>query len=327
MFHAIVQTESGGPEVLQWTQVANEAPGPGQVLLRHTAIGVNYIDVYVRKGAYPMMTLPGTPGMEAAGVVEAVGPGVDTLSAGDRVAYVMTAPGAYSERRIVPADRLVPLPDDISDDVAAALMLKGMTAERLLHKTTQAAAGDTVLIHAAAGGIGQLLTSWAKAIGCTVIGTTGSETKRAEVVAAGADHTIISGSEDVVGRVMEITGGKGCRLIYDGVGKDTFDISLAAIAKYGHLVSFGNASGAVAPVNIAVLAPKVIALSRPQVFPYIAERADLLESAGNLFNAIRKGAVRPQINHIYALADAATAHRDLEARRTTGQIILKPGAA
>lgn len=325
MFQAIVQTESGGPEVLKWAEVAASSPGAGQVLLRHTAIGVNFIDVYVRKGAYPMMTLPGTPGMEAAGVVEAVGPGVDGLAVGDRVAYVMTAPGAYSERRIVPAERMVPLPDDISDDVAAAMMLKGMTAERLLHKTAEARSGDAVLIHAAAGGIGQLLTSWAKDIGCTVIGTTGSERKRAEIMAAGADHVIVSSNEDVAGRVMEITTGKGCRLIYDGVGKDTFEVSLAAIAKGGHLISFGNASGAVPPINIAVLAPKVIALSRPQVFPYIAERADLLESAENLFKAIRRDAVRAQINHIYDLADAATAHRDLEARRTTGQIILRPG--
>ena len=323
MDHAIVQTEAGGPEVLQWAEVAVSEPGAGQVLLRHTAIGVNYIDVYVRKGAYPMMTMPGTPGMEAAGVVEAVGPGVDGIAVGDRVAYVMAEPGAYAERRVVPAERMVPLPDDIADDVAAALMLKGMTAERLLHRTAEARAGDFVLVHAAAGGIGQLLTSWARDIGCTVIGTTSSEAKRAEVMVAGADHVIVSSSEDVARRVMEITAGKGCRLIYDGVGKDTFDVSLAAIAKCGHLISFGTASGAVPPINIAVLAPQVIALSRPQVFPYIAERADLLASSENLFKAIRRGSVRPQINHVFDLADASTAHRDLEARRTTGQIILR----
>lgn len=324
MSKAIMQSVAGGPEVLEWREVAVAAPAANEVLLRHTAIGVNYIDVYVRKGAYPMMTMPGSPGMEAAGVVEAVGPGVTELAVGQRVAYVMTAPGAYSERRVVPADRMVPLPDDVDDRAAAALMLKGMTAERLLHKTTQAAAGDAILIHAAAGGVGLLLTAWAKAIGCRVIGTVGSAAKVDGVRHAGADHVIDSSAEDVAARVAEITSGRGCRYIYDGVGKDTFEISLAAVAKYGHLVSFGNASGAVPPVNIAVLAPKCIALSRPQVFPYIADRSDLLEAAGNLFAAMRKGIVRADINHIHPLADTASAHRDLEARRTTGQIILLP---
>ena len=324
MSKAIVQSVAGGPEVLEWRDATVGAPAAGEVLLRHTAIGLNYIDVYVRNGAYPMMTMPGTPGMEAAGVIEALGSGVADLKVGQRVAYVMTSPGAYSERRVVPAERLVPLPDDIDDRAAAALMLKGMTAERLLHKTTQANAGDTVLVHAAAGGVGLLLTAWAKAIGCTVIGTVGSGAKADGVRRAGADHVIVSGDEDVVARVAKITSGRGCRYVYDGVGKDTFETSLASIAKYGHLVSFGNASGAVPPVNIAVLAPKCIALSRPQVFPYIAERADLLDAAGRLFEAMRKGTVRAEINHTYRLAEAATAHSDLEARRTTGQIVLVP---
>lgn len=324
MSKAIVQQVAGGPEVMEWRDAPVAAPAAGEILLRHTAIGLNFIDVYVRKGAYPMMTMPGTPGMEAAGVVEDVGPGVTDIAVGQRVAYVMTAPGAYSQRRIVPAERMVPLPDDIDDQAAAALMLKGMTAERLLHKTTTAASGDTVLVHAAAGGVGLLLTAWAKAIGCTVIGTVGSQAKMAEVGKAGADHVIVSTEEDVAARVADITSGKGCRYIYDGVGKDTFEVSLAAVAKYGHLVSFGNASGAVPPVNIAVLAPKCIALSRPQVFPYIADRADLLEAAAYLFDAMRKGIVRVDINHTYPLASAADAHRDLEARRTTGQIVLLP---
>jgi NADPH2:quinone reductase len=309
---------------MEWRDAPIAAPAAGEILLRHTAIGLNFIDVYVRKGAYPMMTMPGTPGMEAVGVVEALGTGVTDIAVGQRVAYVMTAPGAYSERRVVPAERMVPLPDDIDDKAAAALMLKGMTAERLLHKTTKAASGDTVLVHAAAGGVGLLLTAWAKAIGCTVIGTVGSQAKLTEVRHAGADHVIVSTEEDVAARVADITSGKGCRYIYDGVGKDTFEVSLAAVAKYGHLVSFGNASGAVPPVNIAVLAPKCIALSRPQVFPYIADRADLLEAAANLFDAMRKGIVRADINHTYPLASAADAHRDLEARRTTGQIVLLP---
>ncbi len=324
MAKAIVQTEKGGPEVLNWTDRATGTPGPDEVLIHHTAIGVNFIDVYVREGAYPMMTLPGSPGMEAAGVVEAVGEGVGELKPGQRVAYVMTAPGAYSEERIVPAERMVPLPDDIDDKAAAAMMLKGMTAERLLHKTTQAAAGDTVLVHAAAGGVGQLLTAWAKAIGCTVIATVGSDAKAETARAAGADHVIVTASEDVAGRVARITDGRGCRYIYDGIGKDTFETSLQAAAKYGHLVSFGNASGAVPPVNIAVLAPKCVALSRPQIFPYIADRADLLAAADNLFAAMRDGVVRPGINHEFPLSDAASAHRALEARQTTGQIVLLP---
>ncbi|MGB3388755.1 MAG: quinone oxidoreductase [Pseudaminobacter sp.] len=324
MSHAIIQTVQGGPEVLEWRERPDTAPGEGEVAVRHTAIGVNYIDIYVRKGAYPMMTLPGTPGMEAAGIVEEVGRGVTDLAVGQRVAYVMTAPGAYSERRNVPAERMVPLPDDIDDRAAAALMLKGMTAERLLHKTTQAAPGDTVLIHAAAGGVGLLLTAWAKAIGCTVIGTVGSEAKVEGVRQAGADHVIVSTTGNVADRVAEITSGRGCRYIYDGVGKNSFETSLQAVARFGHLVSFGNASGAVPPINIAVLAPKCVALSRPQIFPYIADRKDLLETAQNLFAAMRKGIVRTDINQTYPLAEAAQAHRDLESRRTTGQIILLP---
>lgn len=324
MSKAIIQKLQGGPEVLEWTDQPDRAPGQGEVTLRHTAIGVDYIDIYVRKGAYPMMTLPGTPGMEAAGIVEEVGSGVTGLKVGQRVAYVMTAPGAYCERRNVPAERMVPLPDDIDDRAAAALMLKGMTVERLLHKTAQASAGDTILVHAAAGGVGLLLTSWAKAIGCTVIGTVGSPDKRDKARKAGAEHVIISTSENVAERVAEITSGRGCRLVYDGIGKDTFETSLQAVAKYGHLVSYGNASGAVPPINIAVLAPKCITLSRPQVFPYIAERSDLLDAAENLFAAVRQDIIRADISHIYPLSEAATAHRDLESRRTTGQIILLP---
>ncbi|MBZ8135437.1 quinone oxidoreductase [Afifella sp. IM 167] len=324
MSKAIIQTEKGGPEVLEWRERDDPAPGEGEVALRHTAIGVNFIDIYVREGAYPMMTLPGTPGMEAAGVVEALGPGVGDLKVGDRVAYVTTAPGSYSERRVMPADRLVPLPDDIADETAAALMLKGMTVERLVHKTAVAAPDDTILVHAAAGGVGLLLTAWLKAIGATVIGTVGSDEKAKLAKAAGADEVIVSTREDVAERVADITGGKGCRIIYDGVGKDTFETSLKAVAKFGSLISFGNASGAVPPVNIAVLAPKCISLSRPQVFPYIADRADLLETAENLFAALRKGIVHPDINQTFPLSDAAEAQRALAARRTTGQIVLLP---
>ena len=324
MSKAIIQETKGGPEVMEWRDQPATDLAEGEVRLRHTAIGVNFIDVYVRKGAYPLMTLPGTPGMEATGVVESLGPGVTGLPVGQRVGYVMTAPGAYSEYRNVPAERMIPLPDDIADQDAAALMLKGMTAERLLHKTTKAEAGDTVLVHAAAGGVGLLLTAWAKATGCTVIGTVGSRAKADSVREAGADHVLVSSEEDVAGRVLEITGGAGCRYVYDGVGQDTFETSLKAVAKYGHLVSFGNASGPVEPINIAVLAPKCIALSRPQVFPYIHDRADLLEAAGNLFAAMRAGTIGADIRHTYPLAEAQQAHRDLEGRKTTGQIVLIP---
>jgi len=321
---AIIQEAFGEAEVMQWRERPDAAPGAGEVLVRHTAIGVNYIDIYCRRGAVPLLKVPGTPGMEAAGVVEAVGPGVTALSVGQRVGYVMPAPGAYCERRVVPAERMVALPDDIDDRSAAALMLKGMTAEQLLHKSTQVAAGDTVLVHAAAGGVGLLLTAWAKAIGCTVIGTVGSQAKVDMVRAAGADHVLVSTEDDIVARVNEITQGRGCRYVYDGVGADTFDISLKAVAKFGHVVSFGGASGAVPPVNIAVLSPKCVVLSRPQVFPYIAERADLTAASNNLFAAMRKKIVKSDIKHTYALADAVTAHRDLESRRTVGQIVLLP---
>jgi NADPH2:quinone reductase len=321
---AIIQDTFGGPEVMQWRERPDAAPGAGEVAVRHGAIGVNFIDIYCRRGSIPLMKVPGTPGMEAAGVVESVGDGVTTLSVGQRVGYVMPAPGAYCERRVVPAERMIALPDDIDDRSAAAMMLKGMTAEQLLHKSTQATAGDTVLIHAAAGGVGLLLTAWAKALGCTVIGTVGSKAKVGMVREAGADHVIVSTEEDVLAGVNTITQGRGCRYVYDGVGADTFELSLKAVAKFGHIVSFGSSSGAVPPVNIAVLSPKCAVLSRPQVFPYIAERADLTAASNNLFAAMRKKIVKSDIKHTYALADAATAHRDLESRSTVGQIVLLP---
>lgn len=321
---AIVQDSKGGPEVLVMKDVEVGEPGPDEARVRHTAIGINFIDVYVRTGLYPLMTLPGSPGMEAAGVVEAVGSGVTGLTAGDRVAYVYNVPGAYAERRVLPAARLVKLPDDIDDRLAAAMMLKGLTAAALLTRTTKAAAGDTVLVHAAAGGVGLILTAWAKHLGCTVIGTVGSDAKAALARAHGADHVIVTARDSVVERVGEITGGAGCRYVYDGVGKDTFEASLECVSKFGHVVSFGNASGAVPPISIAVLAPKCVALSRPLLFPYIAERAMLDAMAADLFDAVRKGIVSADINQTYPLADAAKAHRDLEARATTGQSLLIP---
>lgn len=324
MSKAILQQQKGGPEQLEWTEWDHGQPGSGELLIRHTAIGVNFIDTYVRSGAYPMMDFPGVIGMEAAGVVEALGADVEGFRVGDRVAYVMTRPGAYSEMRVVPAERMVALPDDIDDRAAAALMLKGMTAEQLLFSVAPAARGDTVLVHSAAGGVGQLLTSWAKSIGCTVIGTTSTPGKAELISSLGADHVIISSAEDVPERVAEITGGKGCAAVYDGVGKDTFEISVAAAAKFGRVVSFGNASGAVPPINIAVLAPKCLLLARPQIFPYIADREDLLRASGRLFDAVRSGVIKADISATYPLAEAARAHEDLEARRTTGQILLLP---
>ncbi len=324
MTKAIVQQEKGGTDKLIWQDHTPGSPEQGEVLIRHTAIGVNFIDTYVRSGAYPMMEFPGVIGMEAAGVVEALGDGVTDLNVGQRVAYVMTTPGAYSEKRVVPAERMVPLPDDIDDRTAAALMLKGITAEQLLFSMAPASAGDTVLIHSAAGGVGQLLTTWAKAIGCTVIGTTSTPAKADLIRSLGADHVIVSSKEDVAARVAEITDGKGCASVYDGVGKDTFETSIAAAAKFGRVISFGNASGAVPPINIAVLAPKCLLLARPQMFPYIAERADLLRAADNLFAALRDGKIKADISATYPLAEAARAHDDLEGRKTTGQILLLP---
>ncbi|QHQ35432.1 quinone oxidoreductase family protein [Algicella marina] len=324
MSKAIVQDDKGGPEEFKWVEWDAGRPGEGDVLIRHTAIGVNFIDTYVRSGAYPMMTFPGVVGMEAAGIVEELGCGVEDLSVGDRVAYVMTEPGAYSEQRVVPAERMVAIPDDITDETAAALMLKGMTAEQLLFRIAPVEQGDIVLVHSAAGGVGQLLVTWAKALGCTVIGITSTPEKADLISSLGADHVIVSSSEDVPARVSAITGGKGCAVVYDGVGKDTFDVSIAVASKFGRVVSFGNASGAVPPVNIAVLAPKCLLLARPQVFPYIADRSDLLRASDRLFDAVRTGAVNADISKIYALSDASEAHTDLEARRTTGQILLQP---
>ncbi|PTM39858.1 quinone oxidoreductase [Bosea sp. 124] len=324
MSGAIILRQHGGPEVLEWVALDPGRPGEGQVLLRHTAIGLNFIDIYVRTGLYKMGTMPCSPGMEAAGVVEAVGPGVTGLGVGDRVAYVTGAPGAYVERRVMSAAALVKLPDDISEDQAAALMLKGMTAEMLLFRMTQAKAGDAVLIHAVAGGVGLLLAAWAKSLGCQVIGAASSDEKAAKARAAGADHVIVTSREDVATRVQELTGGRGCRCVYDGVGKDTFETSLAAVAEFGHVVSYGNASGPVPPFAIAGLAPKCATLSRPSIFPFIKDRARLDAMSGNLFQAMRQGVIKAEIDQVFALKDAAAAQSALESRQTTGQTILRP---
>lgn len=324
MTMAIVQATHGGPEVLKPADVEVGAPGEGEVRVRHTAVGLNFIDCYVRTGLYPLLDPPGTIGMEAAGVVEATGTNVTDFHAGDRVAYVWNQPGTYTEERNVPARWLVKLPAGVGDRESAAMMLKGMTAEYLLHRMTEAKAGDKVLVHAAAGGVGLILTAWAKHKGCTVIGTVSTDEKAEIAKAHGADHVVVTSKERIPDRVMELTGGEGCVYIYDGIGSDTFEDSLASLKKHGHLVSYGNASGKVPPFDLSVLTPRCARLSRPSLFPHIATRGELEEIAGNLLDAMAEGVVKVDINQTYALADAAQAHADLEARRTTGQTVLLP---
>jgi NADPH2:quinone reductase len=325
MPHAIRFHEAGGPEVLRWEEVEVGAPASGQVRLRQTAVGLNFIDIYHRTGLYPVPGFPSGIGLEAAGVVEAVGPDVAELRPGDRVAYASPPIGAYAEVRLMPADRLVKLPDDIDDRTAAAMMLQGMTAQYLLRRTHRVAPGETILVHAAAGGVGLILCQWAKHLGATVIGTVGSEEKAAVARAHGCDHPILYRTENVVDRVREITGGVGVPVVYDGVGKDTFASSLDCLAPLGLMVTFGNSSGPVPPVDVSVLSAKgSLFLTRPTLFTYTAKRADLLASATDLFDVVRRGAVRIAVNQTYPLREAAQAHRDLEARRTTGSTVLLP---
>ncbi len=324
MTKAIRFHKTGGPEVLQLDDVQVGDPGEGQVRLRHTAIGVNFLDTYQRSGLYPMQ-LPSGTGNEGAGVVEAVGPGVSSLKAGDRVAYTGGSPGAYAEARLYPADRLVKVPEGISDELAASIMLKGMTTWYLIHRTYKVQPGDTVLFHAAAGGVGQIAVQWLKHLGATVIGTVGSDAKAKIVKGLGADHVINYSTENFTARVKEITGGKGVPVVYDSVGKSTWEGSLDSLRPLGMMVSFGNASGAVAPIAIGILAGKgSLFLTRPTLNTYIAARADLEAAATSLFDVVKSGKVKIDISARYKLADAAQAHRDLEARKTTGSIILLP---
>ncbi len=314
----------GGPEVMQWEDVPLPAPGPGEATVRHHAVGLNYIDVYFRTGLYPQ-PLPGGLGMEGAGVVEAVGPGVADLAPGDRVAYAGTPNGAYSLARTMPASKLVRLPDGIAFEQAAAMMLQGMTAQYLLRRTYPVKAGDTVLIHAAAGGVGLIACQWAKALGATVIGTVGSDEKAALARAHGCDHVIVYSRENFVERVKEITGGRGVPVVYDSVGKDTWPASLDCLQPLGMMVSFGNASGPIPPVNTGDLASRgSLFFTRPTLMTYTASREDLLAAATDLFDAVLSGKVRIEVQQRYPLAEAARAHRDLEARRTTGSTLLIP---
>jgi NADPH2:quinone reductase len=294
-------------------------------LLRQTAVGLNFIDVYYRTGLYPPPQLPFVPGLEAAGVVEAVGEGVRDLRVGQRVAYASPPIGAYAKRRLMPADRLVALPDGIDDETAAAMMLKGMTAQYLLRRTYRVQSGQTILFHAAAGGVGLIACQWAKHLGATVIGTVGSEAKAEVARAHGCAHVIRYDREDVVARVREITGGKGVPVVYDSVGQTTFESSLDCLAPFGMLVSFGQSSGKIAPVDLGILSQKgSLYVTRPTLMTYTAERSDLVAAANELFDVVQSGAVRIGINQRFPLRDAAAAHRALEGRRTTGSTLLLP---
>ena len=325
MTKAIIIHETGGPEVLRWDEYDPGQPGKGEVLLRQEAVGLNFIDVYHRTGLYPLPSLPAIPGMEGAGVVETVGEGVSELIAGDRVAYAGLPPGAYAEARIMPADRLVKLPESISTRQAASMMLQGMTARYLLHGCYQVTAGDRILIHAAAGGVGLIVCQWAKYIGATVIGTVGSPEKADLASGHGCDYPILYRDEDFVQRVKEITEGKGVDVVYDSVGQFTFMKSLDCLRPMGMMVSFGQSSGSIPPIDTGILAAKgSLFLTRPSLMAYTARREDLLAHAHDLFEVVEKGAVKIEVRQTYPLAEASRAHQDLEARKTTGSTILIP---
>ncbi|KRH78616.1 quinone oxidoreductase 1 [Ferrovum sp. JA12] len=323
MPYAIKFHRTGGPEVFEWQEVTVDEPGPGEIRLQHTAVGLNYIDVYHRSGLYPA-PLPAVPGLEAAGVVIAVGKGVTDLTVGDRVAYASGPLGAYSEERVMAADRVVKLPDNISDEVGAAMMLQGLTAQYLLRRTYAVKKGDTLLVHAAAGGVGLILCQWAKHLGATVIGTVGSADKAELAKEYGCDHPIIYTQEDFQERVLEITHGQKVPVVYDSVGKDTFMKSLDCLSPLGLLVLFGQSSGNVPPFDLGALSVKgSLFITRPTLATYTAKREDLLKGAQELFEVVSQGIVKINIHQRYALKDAAQAHRDLEARKTTGSTILK----
>tara|TARA_B100000676_G_scaffold275092_1_gene295006 strand:+ start:550 stop:1527 length:978 start_codon:yes stop_codon:yes gene_type:complete len=325
MNHVIRISQTGGPEVMQWEAQDVASPGPSEILLRQTAVGLNYIDVYFRSGVYPAPQLPFTPGLEGAGVVEAVGEEVTGLAPGDRVGYAAPPLGAYSQSRLMPADRVVRLPEGIDDRVAAAMMLKGMTVQYLLRSTVALNVGDTILFHAAAGGVGLIACQWAKHLGVTMIGTVGSEEKAALARAHGCAHTILYNEENFVERVQELTGGRGVDAVYDSVGRDTFHQSLDCLRMRGTLVLFGQSSGKVEPFDPAILSGKgSLFLTRPTLFNYTASREDLLHCATDLFDVLQSGAVKADINQEYPLSQAQQAHKDLEARKTTGATLLLP---
>jgi len=324
MPHAMRIHETGGPEVLRWEEVGVGETAPHEARIRHEAVGLNFIDIYFRTGRYPL-ALPSGLGLEGAGVVEAVGSAVTEVKVGDRVAYAGGPPGAYAEVRNIPADRLVILPDAIDFKTAAAMMLQGMTAQYLLRRTYIVQTGDTILIQAAAGGVGLIVCQWAKALGATVIGTVSSDAKAALAKAHGCDHPIIYTRENFVERVKEITGGEGVPVVYDSVGADTFTKSLDCLRPLGMMVTFGQSAGPVAPVDTQELSKRgSLFLTRPTLFTYVAKRADLVQTAQELFDVVGSGKVKIKVNQTYALKDAAQGHIDLEARKTTGSTILLP---
>jgi len=321
MPHAIRLHKTGGPEVLVWEDIQLGAPGPGEARIRQTAVGLNFVDIYNRTGLYPV-PLPSGLGSEGAGVVEAVGPGVTDLKPGDRVAYGAAPFGAYAEARLIPADRLIKLPNGIDDKTAAAMMLKGLTVQYLIRQTYRVKNGDTILLHAAAGGIGTILSQWAKHLGATVIGTVGSDEKAKLAKANGCAHVIVYTREDFVKRVEEITGGKKVPVVYDSVGKDTFMKSLDCCAPLGLVALFGQSSGSVEPLNLGLLAAKgSLYVTRPTLNTYGAKREHLVAMAKELFEVVESGAVKITVSQTYALKDAARAHADLAARKTTGSTV------
>jgi NADPH:quinone reductase len=325
MSHAIRLHATGDPDVLRLEDVEVGAPGPGQVLVRHSAIGLNFIDTYHRSGLYALPGLPSGLGVEAAGVVEAVGEGVAELEPGTRVAYAGGPPGAYSERRVMPAGRLVPLPDGVDDTTAAAVLLKGMTVECLVRRAYAVQAGQTVLLHAAAGGVGLLACQWLAALGATVIGTVGSDEKAELARACGCHHPVVYTREDFVERVRELTGGEGVPVVYDSVGRATFMRSLDCLKRRGMLVAYGNASGKPEPFDVTILAQKgSLFLTRPTMFDYTATREELLESASRVFEGVQTGWLSVKVHQTYRLGEAADAHRALESRATTGSSVLLP---
>ena len=322
MARAVVMERTGGPEVIAWADVDLPDPGPGEVRMLHTAVGLNFIDIYHRSGVYPLK-LPSGLGTEAVGVIEALGEGVSGVAVGDRVGTFGPALGAYATARNVSAAALLPLPDDVDDTTAAALLLKGCTTEFLVERCAKVQAGQTVLVHAAAGGVGHLLVGWLKAIGATVIGTVGSAEKAAQATAAGADHVILHKTEDVAARVREITGGAGVPVVFDGIGMATWDISLASAAPRGLIVSYGNAGGRVTGVDIGSLATKgSLFVTRPTLFHYYVTPAERRDGTVRLFEMLREGAIVPEIGQTYPLEDVAEAHRALEAGETRGATVL-----
>ncbi|KAF7836327.1 Quinone oxidoreductase 1 [Senna tora] len=324
MVKAIRVHELGGHEVLRWEDVEVGEPKEGEVRVRNKAIGVNFIDVYFRKGVYKAPSLPFTPGMEGVGVVTAVGPGLTGRKVGDIVGYAGQPMGSYAEEQILPANKVVPVPSSVDPTVAASILLKGMTAQFLLRRCFKVEPGHTILVHAAAGGVGSLLCQWGNALGATVIGLVSTKEKAAQAKEDGCHHVIIYTEDDFVARVNEVTAGNGVDVVYDSVGKDTFEGSLACLKLRGYMVSFGQSSGTPDPVPLSALAAKSVFLTRPTLFQYVVTRDELLEAAGEVFSNVASGVLKVRVNHTYPLSQAAKAHADLESRKTSGSIVLIP---